>query len=284
MLQAPAAGEGLGPMQGNWPREGAPAIVVTGASFGIGRELALVAAREGLPLLLVARSATALASLVEELAAQGATAHALPLDLAAPEAAIRVGEALHERGLTCEMLVNNAGFGLTGLAHALDAGEQAGMVALNVQALTTLTLAALPAMVARRRGGVLLVGSVAGFIPGPGMAVYYASKAFVRSFADALWSELHNRGVAITNLAPGPVDTGFLDRAGIGRHSRFRLLPQATARQVAEQGWRGFRQSKRLVVPGMGNRALVTLAPLLPTRLVLAGVKALQLRRRRVKP
>ena len=165
---------------------------------------------------------------------------------------------------------------MRGAAAKLSAAEQIGIVDLNMRALAALTLHFLPAMVDRRRGGVINLGSVAGFLPGPHMAMYYASKAFVRSFSEALHEELRGKGVTVTLVAPGPVRTKFLERAGARRAPLFRLLPKADATFVAECAWRGFKRGRRRVVPGLSAKSTVFLAKLLPSSAMLRLVGLLQ--------
>ena len=255
-----------------------PATVITGATSGIGLELARLAAREG-AVLLVARSASMLEAVQAELldlqkaAAMAAPAvHVLPLDLAAPGGVPKLMAHLAGLGLHCERLVNNAGFGLVGPAAALNAQAQQEMVALNVASLTSLSLAVLPGMIARRRGGLLNVSSVASFLPGAHMAVYYATKAFVTKLSEALWQEARGAGVAVTALCPGPVHTGFIARA-TGRERGFRLKTtpfHVSAAEVARQGWEGLRAGRRLVIPGLANRIVVQAARFVPPRLLIA--------------
>lgn len=262
---------------GEWPREGRAAVVVTGASSGIGTELARVAAAEGgRALLLVARSAGPLDSLAAELAARGTEAHAVPLDLAAPDATAALGLALASRGLACEVLVNNAGYGLMGPATRLDPARQLGILDLNLRAAAALALAALPGMVARGRGGVLNIASVAGYLPGPGMAFYYASKAGLRSLSEALWQETRGTGVTVCCACPGPVRTPFLALAGAREARLFRMMPKADPRRVAERCWRGFRAGRRIVLPDAGAWATALGVPWLPRTLVLPIVWRLQ--------
>lgn len=263
-----------------WPRQGRGAIIVTGASSGIGAEIARVAAREGREMVLVARSTVALLSLAAEINAQGPQTHAIPLDLAAPGAAAELGAALAERGLCCEVLVNNAGFGLVGPAAELEPAQQLGMLDVNLRAAAALALAALPGMVARGRGGILNVASAAGFIPGPGMAMYYASKAGLLSLSEALWAEARPSGVAVTCLCPGPVATPFLERAGGLHLDVFRLMPKADARRVAERAWRGLRAGKRVVLPDAAAWFTALAAPFAPHGIVLPVLRRLQMGRR----
>jgi short-subunit dehydrogenase len=245
-----------------------PAIVVTGASSGIGRELARVAAREGSALVLVARSREALESLAAELAVAGAQAHAVPIDLADGNAGEAIENALRERGLSCDVLVNSAGFGLSGRAFEIDRAEQMKLLAVNVCALTDLTLRFLPGMVARGRGGVLNLGSILGFTPGPGMAMYHASKAYVRSFTDALAAEVAGSGASVTNLSPGVVRTAFLEPLPIKHTWLFKAMPRSNASDTAVAGWRGFRAGRRLVIPRWVDRLLVMAFGALPDRFI----------------
>jgi short-subunit dehydrogenase len=244
--------------------------VITGASSGIGREMARLAALEG-EVLLVARSAGSLAALAGEIEAAGGRASWLPLDGSLPDAAAKLIDHLAASGAVCDQLVNNAGFGVVGLAEELDPERQLKCIDLNARFLTELSLALLPDMLARRSGGILNVGSVAGFLPGPGMAVYYATKAYVQSLTDSLWRETKGTGVRVTALAPGPVNTGFLQRATGGAHTAEKTLFHVDAAEVARAGWAGFKAGKRLVVPGLPNRLALWAAFLTP-RAVMAGV------------
>ncbi|HRJ69930.1 MAG TPA: SDR family oxidoreductase [Beijerinckiaceae bacterium] len=260
-----------------------PVIVVTGASSGIGRDLALTAKGE---LVLVARSAEVLAALAQEIAAAGGTAHVLALDLSDPGSTARLVDFLAASGLHCEVLVNNAGFGLIGRADGLDRDGQINMLDLNARSLADLTLAVLPGMLHRGRGGVLNVASVASFLPGPNMAMYYATKAFVRSFSNALWQECKGRGVTVTALCPGPVATAFFTRAtGGAAHAKgpkkkipliFRLIPPTTSRDVALAGWAALAAGKHTIIPGPANRVAAAMTRFVPQRLLLAAVARFQ--------
>ena len=260
--------------------ESRPAVVVTGASGGIGREIAKVAAREGGAVVLVARSAEGLAATAEAIRAAGGEPLILPLDLGRPEAPAEVERFLASQGLNCDVLVNNAGYGLLGAAATLPREEQLGIIDLNVRALADLTLRFLPGMLNRRRGGVINLASVASFLPGPNMALYYASKAFVRSFSEALSQEVRGRGVTVTCVAPGPVSTDFLIRSGAKQAHMFKLVPKMTAERVAISAWRAFKRGRRLVVPGVSAGFSALSAAYLPHRLTLPVVALLQSRRR----
>ena len=195
-------------------------------------------------------------------------------DLGEPGAADRILAALADEGARVTELVNNAGFGLTGDAALLDRAEQVAMIDLNVRALTDLTLACLPA-IRSAKGGILNVASTAAFQPGPGMAVYYATKAFVLSFSEALWEELRGEGVRVTALCPGPTATGFQARARMDARLLDVVRPMSSA-AVARAGADGFLRGDRVVVPGLMNKVTAALGPLAPRRLLLPLVGRLQ--------
>jgi short-subunit dehydrogenase len=256
-----------------------PVTVITGASAGIGAELARVFAGNGHELVLVSRRERPMNELATAIEASGRPKPlVLPMDLAQPDAAAQIGDALAARSLEPQYIVNNAGFGLVGRAADLDRDEQLGMVDLNVRALTDLSISFVDSL-ARHHGGILNVASVAGFIPGPGSAVYYAGKAFVLSFSEALHQEFAPRGIRVTCLCPGPVATEFQARAGIAEATP--PWPLAlSAGSVAEAGYRGLMRGKRVVVPGWANWLLATLAPrYAPRSVLLAQLDARQLKR-----
>jgi uncharacterized protein len=253
-----------------------PAIVVTGASSGIGRDIARLAAADRCFLLLLGRSPQALDELVAELAAAGAQAAPLPIDLLDPHAPDRVERALADRGLYCDVLVNSAGFGVFGAAAKAAPQEQLNLVDVNIRALTELTLRFLPAMLARGRGGVLNVGSITGYVAGPNMAAYYASKAYVNSFSAALAAEVAGSGVTVTCLTPGVVRTAFFERCAVGQSRLMKLMPRSNSPDVAEVGWRGFKAGKRLVIPRLIDRISVAISVLLPQSLLTRFVGWLQ--------
>jgi hypothetical protein len=245
-----------------------PVALITGASAGIGAELARVFANHGHELVLVARRQDRLVALADEIAAAGRPRPAvLAIDLEQRDAVARIAAELASRGLEPAIVVNNAGFGLAGAAAALDLNEQLGMIDLNIRALTALSLAFVDSL-ARHRGGILNVASVAAFLPGPGMAVYYASKAYVLSFSEALHHELAPQGVRVTALCPGPVPTEFQARAG-GKAQKYPRTLVRSAQRVAADGYQGLKEGRRLVVPGFPNRLIAALAPMLPRGWVL---------------
>jgi len=249
----------------------APVTLITGASSGIGAALAREFARHGHPLLLVARREDELNSLADQIAAAG---HARPTvisaDLGTPAGIAQFADAVRARGLDVSILVNNAGFGLLGEAAALDLTRQLAIIDLNNRALTELTLRFLDGIV-RHKGGILNVASIAGFLPGPGMAVYHASKAYTVSLTEALHAELKADGVKVCALCPGPVPTGFFHRAGMPRDYFPRFLARPADR-VAREGYEGFMGGHRIVVPGTANRIVTLLPRLVPRALVLAVV------------
>ena len=256
--------------------------LVTGASAGIGAELARVFAAKGHRVALVARREDRLHALAQELAATGAPGRrfapiVIPCDLTAPDAADRIATALTDAGVEVEYLVNNAGFGLFGRACKLDRAEQLDMIAVNVRSLTDLSLRFTDQLI-KHRGGMLNLGSVAGFLPGPGMAVYYASKAYVNSFSEALHKELAPNGVRVTVLCPGPVPSEFQARAGFKPGVDSAILNRSP-RAVAEAGYRGLMSGKRVVLPGLGIKIVPFMLRWFPRGFILDAVGRLQLRR-----
>ena len=250
--------------------------LVTGASGGIGADLARVLAEHGHDLALVARRRDALDALADELAAAGRPRPlVIAADLAAPDGAGAVVAALAAAEARVAILVNNAGYGLLGDVATLEPAGQLGIVDLNIRALLDLTLRLLPELRAAR-GKILNVGSVACFMPGPGMAVYYASKAFVSAFSRALTQELKAAGVSVSVLHPGVTATGFHTRAGLSS----KVSKGVTARSVAEAGYAGLMAGRRTIVPGLGNRVGALVLPLIPDPLLLPLVHRFQRRRR----
>lgn len=257
-----------------------PVTVLTGASAGIGAALARVFAQHGHELALVARREDRLHALADEIAAAGvARPLVIGVDLQREDSVRRIGEALAAHDVEPQYMVNNAGFGLIGTAAGLDRAEQMAMIDLNVRRLAELSLAFVDSL-ERHKGGILNVGSMAGFLPGPGMSVYYATKAFVLSFSEALHSELQSRGVRVTVLCPGPVPTEFAQRAGIKSGSMAPDILTLSAEEVAEAGYRGLMQGRRTVVPGFVNKLVVAAIRFVPRRLLLGLVDSRQRRRR----
>ncbi len=239
-------------------------VLITGASSGIGADLARVFAREGYDLILVARSRDRLDALVRELRdAFGATVRALPIDLSTPGAAGVVRERAAQEGIDVDVLVNDAGFGMRGPFAELDPARQIEMIQVNLVALTELTRLFVPDMVRQGAGRILNVASTAAFQPGPLMAVYCATKAYVLSFSEALAEELRGSGVTVTCVAPGATETGFGEIAGVSATRLFRA-GTTSSREVAEAAYAALNKGVALVVPGCRNRLLSASVRFLP--------------------
>jgi short-subunit dehydrogenase len=226
-----------------------PKALITGASSGIGLELARVFAREGYRLVLVARNEKLLQDLAGELQTETVV---IARDLAKAGAAQEVFDQVRE----VDVLVNNAGFGSSGKFVEAPLDEQLGMMQLNMTALVALTGLFLPGMLKAGSGRILNVASTAAFQPGPLMAVYYATKAFVLSFSEAIHEELLGSGVTVTALCPGATETGFGDRANMNDARLFKVKKPMDARTVAEAGYRGLMAGKAIVIPGLMNRVM----------------------------
>ena len=250
--------------------------LITGASGGIGYELARLFARDGYDLVLVARSVPKLEELARQLSARHDTRSlVVPADLSRPDAPAAVVRRLAESRVAVEVLVNNAGVGLAGAFAETDVAAELAMLQLNVGALVSLTKLLLPGMIERGRGRILNVASTAAFVPGPFMAGYYASKAYILSLSDALASELRGTGVTVTTLAPGPTRTGFAAAAKMQSSRLFRAANVLSAARVARAGYRGLMKGKRLVVPGVTNKLLVVGVRLVPRRVTAALARRL---------
>lgn len=250
--------------------------LITGASSGIGAELAKLFAADGTDLVLVARRKEELDALAQELTARHSiNVHVLAEDLSRANTPQFIHSELMERGVRVDVLVNNAGFGALGKVSEIGLQRQADMIQVNLVALTKLTRLFLPAMVDRQRGAILNVGSTAGFQPGPNMAIYYASKAFVLSFSEALAEEVSLNGIKVSCLCPGPTDTDFREAAGMEDAVLFRLGTM-TVDKVAAAGYKGLRKGKVVVVPGLRNKLSVLAVRCLPRFLIRKIVKGLQ--------
>ena len=246
--------------------------VVTGASSGLGIHFARALAAQGRELMLIARRQPEMLALAEELSGQhGITVSVRAADLSDRETLAAVGRELADRPV--DLLINNAGFGIRGRFDLADASAIHGMVAVNMAALTLLSRAVLPGMAERRTGGVLNVASTAAFVPGPMMAVYYASKAYVLSLSDALWDEYRRFGVTVTALCPGPTRTEFADRAGMGRSPLFADKRLAAPETVVDCGLRALANGRRRAVPGWRYALFTRMAPWLPRSAVLPMVR-----------
>ncbi|HEX3355042.1 MAG TPA: SDR family oxidoreductase [Terriglobales bacterium] len=246
-------------------------VLITGASGGIGYELAQLFAKDGHNLVLVARSESRLAQVAGELQRQfGISVKAVALDLAAPAAPQQLFDQLQRAGTAVDILINNAGYGKLGEFAEIPIEESLGQIQLNVAALTHLTRLFVASMLERRSGRIMNVASTAGFQPGPLMAVYYATKAYVISFSEALANELSGQGVTVTCLCPGATETGFASRAGNDKSRLFRQLRPMNAKSVALKGYRGLMAGKTLVIPGLKNWLLAESLRVSPRKLVTA--------------
>jgi short-subunit dehydrogenase len=252
------------------------ATLITGASSGIGLELARVFAKHRHDLVLVARTEPKLREAAEEARAAGVRAHVIPADLSAPGAVPALIDRVQALGVDVEILVNNAGYGLLGPFVETPFDIERAMIQVNIVALTELTKRLLPGMLARRSGRILNLASTAAFFPGPLMAVYYASKAYVLSFSEAIAAELDGTGVTVTALCPGPTASGFQATAKLGRSRLIagRRLP--TARSVAEAGYDAMMAGRTVFVPGGLNKLTVMMPRVMPRRLMAKIVEKAQ--------
>lgn len=250
--------------------------LITGASSGIGLELAHLFARDGYRLVLVARNRGALRQLGDDLQSRyGITVRIAPKDLAHPASPDELYHELQESGIMLDVLVNNAGFGTAGAFQQTQWTDESEMIQVNITALTHLTKLFLP-QIRAREGKLLNVASVAAFLPGPFMSVYYASKAYVLSFSEALAEEMIGTGVTVTCLCPGPVETGFQKRAYLEGTAMAKSPLTVDVREVALIGYEGMKQGKRVVIPGWKNRILVEGVRLVPRNLLTKVVRRLQ--------
>ena len=245
--------------------------LIPGASGGIGYELAKLLAKDHYNLVLVARSAPKLTQFADELQRQfGSSAKAVPLDLTAAPAPQFLFDQLQREGIAVDILVNNAAYGVLGEFSKISLEDNLGQIQLNITALTHLTKLFLGPMIERHCGRIMNVASTAGFQPGPLMAVYYATKAYVISFSEALANELKDTGVTVTCLCPGATDTGFQGRAGMENTRLFKTLRPMDAKTVARDGYRGLMAGKTLVISGFRNWLLAESLRFSPRKLVTA--------------
>jgi short-subunit dehydrogenase len=247
-----------------------PLALVTGASSGIGTELARELARHGHDLVLTARGIPPMEALAEELRSEGAAVTVIGADLAQPGAAAALAGEIEARGFAVDVLINNAGLGAAGRFDRIDPGRIGEILQVNIVALTELTRLLLPGMIARGHGRIMLVASVAGFQPGPRMAAYFASKAYVLSLGEALSYELRRTGITVTTVCPGATATRFFDVAG-ANHSVMatRLRRMMPADRVARLAYRALAAGRRVVITGTMNRLLAAGGRYAPRRVTL---------------
>jgi short-subunit dehydrogenase len=245
--------------------------------MGLGAEFARLLASEGYDLVLTARSADRLGALKKEIEGlHGIRARVIVQDLADPRAPIAIHDQVRAAQLEVDVLVNNAGFGMYGLFYQSDLQTELDMIQVNITALVHLTKLFVRDMVTRKRGRILNVASTAGFQPGPLQPVYYASKAFVLSFTEAIANELRGTGVTATALCPGPTPTEFQKRANVGRVRGLRMMMRVNPDVVVRAGYRGMMKGKPVVIPGALNNTHVLLLRLFPRRLVTSVVRRIQ--------
>jgi len=251
--------------------------LVTGASMGIGVDLAECFARDGYDLILTARTEPALKAVADRLSkTYGVKAAIIPEDIGKPGGGAALAAKIKAKKLSVDVLVNNAGYGNAAPFHESQLETELGMVDLNDRVLVELTHIYWPAMLKAGRGGVLNVASTAAFQPGPFMAVYYASKAFVLSFSEALWEEANGTGVHVSCLCPGPTVSEFRARAGTGKMRLAKSAAAVPSMPVAQAGYDAFQANRRVVVTGARNAFQAGLVKFLPRPMLLKAVRGLQ--------
>lgn len=242
-------------------------VLITGASSGIGLELAGQFAKSGSDLVIVARRESKLKEVAADLKDRyGVDVEVMVKDLSLPGTPTEIFDELQGSGREIDVLVNNAGFGAIGPFHEIDPGVLADMLNVNLVSLATLTRLFLPAMVKRNRGGILNVGSLAGFQPGPNAATYYATKSFVLSFSEALHDELKDLSVTVSCLCPGPVATEFGQQSGMDEANLFKTVVM-DVKQVAREGYEGFRRGRVVVIPGKLAKTVPVMERFIPRSL-----------------
>ncbi len=250
-----------------------PVALITGASGGIGAELAREIAADGYNLVLVARNDGDLEKVADELDGQyGTESEIMALDLTLPSQVEKLFKSLEKAHIHPELIVNNAGYGLASPAADSDVVGQLGSINLNISVLTELILRFLPQLRAKGQGGIINVGSVAGFFPGPYFAVYYATKAYVQSFTHALAHELKDSNIKICVICPGSTATGFHKRAGLKRSGMSKASGAMQAKDVAKIGYSGYKRGRTVVVTGSLNRFFVMVSHFIPNKLLAYGV------------
>jgi len=250
--------------------------LITGASGGIGYELALIHASKGHDLVLVSRNLPKLEQIAAMIRKEhGVKVFVIDIDLSVQGSAAVVAEKLAQEGISVDILVNNAGFGDISLFSECDWDKQQRMINVNILALAHLTRLLLPGMISSKYGRILNVASTAAFQPGPTMSVYFASKAFVLSFSEALHNEVRDFGVSVTALCPGSTESGFHATAlGEGKHVKERKLP--SSREVAEYGYRAMMKGRTVAIPGLKNAFMATCVRFMPRSLVVSTARWIQ--------
>ncbi|MBE0661247.1 MAG: SDR family oxidoreductase [Bacteroidales bacterium] len=251
--------------------------LITGASSGIGLELVKIHARHGDNLVLVARNKVKLNELKNEIEkAHKVTVHLIVKDLSVKDAALEVFNEVQSQGISIDYLINNAGFGHLGAFVGNPWEKEEQMIQLNITALVHLTKLFLPEMIARESGKIMNVGSVASFMPGPFMAVYYATKAFVLSFSEAINNEVRDKGVSVTALCPGPTESGFQDVADMKGIKLVEKFKMPSSKEVAEFGYKAMMKGKPVAIHGVLNRMMVASLRISPRSMVVKSVRWIQ--------
>ncbi len=251
--------------------------LITGASSGIGLELAHVFAQNGHNLVLVARSTGILRELASQLGKQyGITVHVFSKDLGHYQAAAEIFEACQQQGIQVDYLVNNAGFGDFSFFHQSSWAKQEQMINLNITALTYLTRLFVDGMVLRKYGKIMNVASTAAFQPGPTMSVYYATKAYVLSFSEALSNELKDHGITVTALCPGGTESGFQDKASLQESKLVKGKKLPSSKEVAIYGYNAMMKGKTVAIHGLMNAILANAVRFMPRSMVLKIVRNIQ--------
>lgn len=258
----------------------ADTAIITGASSGIGLELANVFAREGYDLLITARRKERLKQIKSELEHKyGSAVHMLPLDLATSNAPVAIFDFVKNHNMHVTVLVNNAGVGDYGFFHESEWQRQTNMLELNIKSLTHLTHLFLPVFVRNKKGYLLNIASTAAFQPGPLMSVYYASKHYVLAFGEALANELNGTGVTVTTLCPGPTESEFQEIANMQKSKLFDRFPVATSMEIAEYGYKSMKKGKRVALYGIHNKILPKIVGIFPRSFITAAVRKIQERK-----
>jgi short-subunit dehydrogenase len=251
-------------------------VLITGASAGIGLEFARLFAADGYRLVISGSNTELLEKTAVRLREElGAQVDAIAENLGVPGAASRLVKKLRDRGIEIDVLVNNAGIGVYGMYAETDGEKESQLLFVNIVALTELTKLLLKPMLSRGEGRILNVGSTAGFVPGPGMAVYYASKAYVLSFSEALANELKGTGITVTVLCPGPTSTDFQQRAGMSANRLFNSMKPMSAARAAKKGYLAMLRGQAVVIPGLANKAAAAASRLIPRDLIPLVVRAI---------
>lgn len=250
-------------------------VLITGASSGIGKAFAELFAADGCPLVLTARNGVDLLTVQALLEVKyAASVNVIPIDLSAPNSPEELFQELQKQGITVDVLINNAGFGILGAFTETPLPDELSMIDLHVRNLTHLTKLFLPGMLERKQGGILNVASTAAFQPGPFMAVYYATKSYVLSFTEALASELRGTGIRVSALCPGPTETRFANRAKV-ENSKLFSSSLMNAKAAAYAGYVGYKEGKTVVIPGFRNRLMAASVRFAPRNLVSMIVRYL---------